>query len=320
VKVTLGGICEQDLDFFFLEEVLVNSSFRDWLLSKVPDWPTTFNDLVYAGRSIEHPNGELDLVFTFQDPAGGQACLLMENKVSAGFQRDQLLRYQQRASELLVSGGFGHVAVALLAPRAYASASSDKVNAMISYEEVEDWLSSREPDERTSYKLHLVRTALEKHASGYNPDSDQPVTDFWQAYWREARSRAPELEMRNPGTKPAGAAFVWFSCSDLPGDLKICHKLWRGCVDLQFSGLGNRVTQLRIALADMIEPGMEVAPATGSAAVRLAVPPLKTGLPFAGQEEGVRDGIDAAKALRDWARRNSARLVETVNSFSKPGI
>jgi hypothetical protein len=317
VKVTLGGICEQDLDFFFLEEVLVNSSFRTWLLSKVPGWPTTFSDLAYAGRSIQHPNGELDLMFTFQDLAGDQACLLMENKINAGYQRDQLLRYQRRASELLVSGGFGHVAVALLAPRAYASGSSGKVDAMISYEDVEGWLSSQVPDERTSYKLCFVRTALEKHASGYNPDSDQPVTDFWQAYWREARSRAPELEMRNPATKPAGAGFVWFSCSDLPGDLKICHKLSKGHVDLHFPGLGNRVAQLRVALAEVIEPDMEVAPATASAAVRLVVPPLKTGLPFAGQEEDVRQGIDAASTLRAWARRNSAYLIEAARSLSE---
>jgi len=310
VAITIVGICEQDMDLFFLEEVVSNTPFRGWLLSNIPDWPEAFDSLKSAGRSIAHLDGETDLEFTFQDASGRLAGLLIENKIGAGFQPDQLLRYRARASGLLSQPDFQHVACALLAPKAYASGVAGKIDAMISYEEVAEWLSAQEPTERTHYKLHLVRRAIEKQGSGYNPDSDQPATDFWQSYWREAAVRAPELAMKQPGGKTSASGFVWFSRSGLPADLSICHKLWHGFVDLQFAAMGKQISQLAVEIAPLLEPHMRTANASGSAAIRIAVPSLRTGMPFDEQIANARVGIDAAKELRVWARLHSAKLSE----------
>jgi hypothetical protein len=314
VSITIGGICEQDLDLFFLEEIVANTSFRGWLLSKVTGWPTAFSELVSARRSIKYSDGEVDLEFTFQSQSGDLACLFVENKISALFQLDQLPRYQQRASELRESGKFKHVAVALLAPHAYASGSLGTV-AMVSYEEVRDWLIAQDSDARMQYKLRLLATAIERQGSGYNRESDAPVSDFWLAYWREAVSRAPELEMRQPRGKPSGSAFVWFQCSDLPDGLNICHKLTKGYVDLHFTALGNHVARLSAALNSLIELGWQVVSANKSAAVRMLVPPLKTALPLPQQELSVRQGLDAALALRAWARLHREQLIRTQQTL-----
>jgi hypothetical protein len=315
ITITIGGIREHDLDLFFLDEVVANDAFRAWLLSNVSNWPTGFDDLISAARSFEHSNGEIDLVFTFRDASDHHARLIVENKISAGWQPNQLLRYREHASQLLSNDGMKHVAVVLLAPEAYASGAKGKVDAMISYEQVEDWLSGQEPDARTPYKLCLLRTAIVRHGSGYNPTTDQPVTDFWQAYWRDAIDIAPELEMREPKGKPASSGFVWFSCSDLPADLNICHKLSKGYVDLHFPGLGSRAVQLSVALSPILDSGMFVVKTSESAAVRIPVPSLLTALPFIEQLENARCGIVAAQALRGWARRHSAQIVEIRGSL-----
>ena len=54
IRIAIGGICEQDLDLFFLEEIISNPRFREWLLSKLPKWPDGFDEVVAAERSVEY--------------------------------------------------------------------------------------------------------------------------------------------------------------------------------------------------------------------------------------------------------------------------
>jgi len=313
-EIRIGGISEQDLDLFFLEEMIANSSFRAWLLSKIPGWPPSFDDLDAASRSVKYGDGEVDLEFTFKDPSRDSARLFIENKLTAGFQPYQLARYEKRGSDLLRSG-VKHIAVALLAPKRYGSGSLGGVFP-ISYEDVHSWLGAQTPDARSPYKLRLLKTAIEKGTIGYNPVTDDPVTKFWLDYWREVDQLAPELEMRTPEGRPSGSAFAWFPCA-MPGDLKLCHKLAKGLVDLHFRSMGDRVLHLRAALAPIIEPGMEVRKASKSAVVRIEVPPLSpTGLSVIQQEAAVRQGIVAAKRLYEWAHRNGSRLIEIERAVS----
>lgn len=314
IAIAIGGICEQDLDLFFLEEMVANESFRAWLLTEI-DWPPTFTSLVSAGRSIKHSDGEVDLEFTFHDASGHQARLLMENKITAGFQRYQLDRYEKRVSDLAGSS-FRHAAATLLAPSRYGSGSMGTVS-MLSYEDVRKWLAAQTPDARTPYKLRLIDLAIEKGITGYNAVIDDPVTKFWEDYWREVDRRAPELEMRKPPGRPSGSAFAWFPCG-MPDGLKLCHKVAKGHVDLHFRSMGAQVAMLRAALAPIIESDMEVRKASGSAVVRIAVPPLRlAGLTVTQQEADVRRGIDGAKRLYEWAHRNGSRLTEIKGSLRR---
>lgn len=47
------------------------------------------------------------------------------------------------------------------------------------------------------------------------------------------------------------------------------------------------------------------------------IPVLNTALPFAEQEASLRQGIDAAKALRVWARLNREQLIEIESTLLK---
>jgi hypothetical protein len=311
-RLLIGGICEQDIDLFLLEEAVSNRSFVTWLLSLLPDWPVDSQELVLANRSVSQGNGESDVELTFADPAGRRAMLLIENKLDAGFQPQQLARYRERATTYVLQGQCAHASVILLAPTSYAHGAKDAVDAVLSYEDVKAWLEAAGPDERFAYKMQLLDTALTKHRLGYNPETDQPVTTFWNLYWREACRLTPLLQLEDPGPKPAGAGFVWFWSARLPEDLNICHKLPKGSVDLQFPGWGRRLYELSDGIGSNLEPGMEIIRAAKSAAIRLAVPVLHTGRPFDEQVESVRLGLAAAQRLYDWANRYRSRIREIV--------
>jgi hypothetical protein len=323
VKITIVPH-ERDLDMFFLEEVVANISFRGWFLSQIGGWPPEFDKLISAQRSSAHETGEVDLRFTFEDAAGNRAQVIAENKIDAPFQPEQLQRYREHASNLIKRGDLLRVMVVLLAPSGYVSrlrtqdeeAKSEAVehrpfrdvDAHVSYEAVGRWLHARKRTERVAYKRQLVKSAIAKYELGYRPEPHGPVTDFWQSYWAEARSIAPEVGMDDPGVKPRKAGFVRFRRDDLPSGLTLLHKLPRSRVDLQFPSLGSRVGELAGALAPFLDAEMKVERASKSAAVRISVPRIVTELPFANQIEEVHLGIRAAKKLRAWALKHSARI------------
>lgn len=309
-KILIGGICERDIDLFLLEECVSSRAFLSWLLSQVPAWPQDSRELLIAARSVDQTNGESDLELTVGDGAGRIGKLLIENKLDAGFQPQQLARYRDRAAMYVQRGECAHSAVMLFAPSAYGPRSSGDVAAVVSYEAVEAWLSETDSDQRIGYKLQLIRSALAKHRFGYNPETDQPVTAFWSSYWHEASAHAPELQLDEPGPKPAAAGFVWFFPGGLPGDLNICHKLPKGFVDLHFPDWGHRVAILKDYVGSLLEPGMEIIRASKSAAIRIHVPVLNTGRPFAEQADAVGDGLVAARRLYLWANRNRSGVLE----------
>jgi len=307
-RIEIRGICEQDIDLFMLEECASNQPFLDWLLSQVPGWPKECRELLTGARSIDHADGESDLELTVMGSAGHVGRLLVENKLAAGFQPHQLERYRGRAAMYVERGECAHAAVILLAPRCYAGRAAGKVDAVVSYEDVEAWLATSEPDPRIGYKLRLIRSALAKSRRGYNPESDGAVSEFWHRYWQQAEAEAPQLGLEQPGAKPAGAGFVWFSPSGLPENLNICHKLTRGFVDLHFPEWGGRAHALKVQLGPHLDADMSVARAGKSAAIRMRVPALNIGRPFEGQLDAVRKGLDAARRLCAWADRSRARI------------
>lgn len=313
IEITLRGIREQDLDLFFLEEVFANAAFRDWFLGRIAGWPEALTELVSAERSVHSANGETDLMFVFRDESNRKGCVLIENKVSAGFQPEQLQRYQARKSGLMASGAFAHAFVLLLAPLAYGAGSAAEVDATISYEEVHDWLAMRDDATlgRTQYKLTVIEAAIKRHATGYVPQHDASASDFWLAYSREANSIASELDMAAPGPRTSAGGFLFFGCA-LPGDLNLCHKLTRGVVDLQLPHLGSDVPRLREMLRPLLGPRMHVEAASSAAAVRIDVPRLETALSFDSQRSNAREGINAARTLYEWATRHGDRLLQIV--------
>jgi hypothetical protein len=191
----------------------------------------------------------------------------------------------------------------IIAPARYfgAAGSIKGFDSRITYEKILHWFLHAEAlGERRHYKAALLRSAIDKGMLGYQPEEDAPTTDFWRAYWLLARDHAPELEMKEPSSKPSGSGFIYFRPPSLPKGVDICHKFNRGYIDLHLGGMGQRLNEVNAVLGSHFEPDMRLAQAAKSAAIRLLVPTLDASVPLAGQLSEAQLGLDAARRLLKW--------------------
>lgn len=299
-SIEFVGVSERDIDLLLLEEFLSSVDFLHWFAAQAIGPDFSVGRLLKAMRSVTQSTGESDLEVALEGADGKSVMLLIENKVNAGFQRQQAERYRIRGNTYLERGEYSSFRTVLVAPdRYFGSATELKgFNARITYEAIRDWFANTHSmGARKNYKEGLLTAAIKRGTHGYRPVIDPPVTNFWHMYWQLAQKNAPELEMKEPASKPARAGFIYFHPTNLPIGVDIVHKLRHGNVDLQFAAMGNRLNELRTLLRHNVDPDMKIVKASKSGSVRLRVPQLNTRLDFAKQEEHARQGLDAAKRL-----------------------
>jgi hypothetical protein len=235
--------------------------------------------------------------------------LLIENKVNANLQPQQAKRYGERGQTYLAQGICDEFHTVLVAPERYfgSGESLKGFDGKVTYEAIRDWFQDQNWGDRQRYKTALLTAAIKKQELGYQPLADAPVTEFWRQYWQFIQAQAPELTMKEPVAKPAGAGFITLSAESLPKGVMLLHKLPHGNVDLQFSGMGERMDELRAKYKGCIDGDMSFAKAAKSGCIRLQVPPINTADSFAQQQEAVRQGVDAARRLLAWYEQLAER-------------
>jgi hypothetical protein len=165
----------------------------------------------------------------------------------------------------------------------------------LSYEDVSCWFESLEGvGRRGKYKAHLIREAVEQNRRGYTLNPDHRVTEFWRKYWEFSTNQHPDLEMKQPGIKPANSDWPYFQPSLLDRRFSIVHKLERGYVDLQISGAADKLELLRDLVSEI---KVEVAKAGKSAAVRIKVGSINRFSSFDSQKNIASEGMIAASKL-----------------------
>lgn len=102
-----------------------NNRFGDWLFhtcfsqgSDLPERP----EFISAAASVWQGNGETDIVATWTSSAGQRFTLLIEDKLTAGFQDAQGARYAERAKVLRADGVTCRSL--LMAPKAYLAGAN----------------------------------------------------------------------------------------------------------------------------------------------------------------------------------------------------
>jgi hypothetical protein len=313
--IYLGGVCERDLDLLLLEEFVCNDAFSQWFFSQVSPSSSQISDVSEAKRSITQSNGESDLEVWGHLSDGKRFLLLIENKISAGAQPDQAKRYGDRKENYLSDRKTDHCVTVLVAPEAYLNAGRNTAGYenSLSYEQIRDWIQDHGDASRIKYKTNLLDLAIEKRSQGYNPETDMPVTNFWQSYWELCKEIAPELQMPKPKGKPASSRFIRFSPTTTRNNkTQFIHKLLQGNVDIQIDGMAHSVEQIKQCVDTHLTDRMAVCEATGSAAIRIKVPTIDTARSFEEQRKEVEEGITAALELLEWYKNNHQRLVEFI--------
>jgi hypothetical protein len=302
--ITIAGVSERDIDLLLLEEFVALKQFREWFVSKVGLPEAVGGELVEAKRSVTHSTGESDLEITLLGLTGKRYRLLIENKMTAGFQPNQAERYRERGGSYIKNSEIDQYKTVLIAPRIYFQDDLRGFDARIDYEALYEWFETNHSiGERVRYKTSIIRSAIEKGITGYQFIPNDPVTKFWSAYWTLLQKIAPELDMEEPGNKPAGATFIYFRGIDLPSGVTLCHKLTHGHVDLQFADMGEKLSELKARFSDILANGMRISKAAKSAVVRIDVSPVSVAKEFEPQKEGVIEGIKAARELLGWYKK-----------------
>ncbi len=115
--------------------------------------------------------------------------------------------------------------------------------------------------------------------------------------------------MRQPLTKAAGSWRIPFYPAGLAKGVELVHSLPRGCVDLLFGGMGERLDELKSQFGSSLEENMSFEKAGKSSSIRLLVPPINAANDFVSQRQDVMIGIAAVSRLSDWYAKFGEKLL-----------
>jgi len=300
--IRVPDVCERDIDLLILEEFIASEGFRAWFLSQLGI--NEIVSLVDAARSVTTASGESDLEFTVKS-SDGKIRILVENKVDAAFQPRQPERYAERAEDYLQNGGFAEVITVLVAPEVYFSSDDDDggFNYRINYEQLlERFSGATHLGDRREYKLYVLERAIDRGRHGWKLIPDEKVSAFWHSYWELVEQVAPQLSMPYPKSEiPLHSNFVNFQPPGLPSNVSLVHKARYGKVDLQFSGMGDKLGEMHRLYQQHLIPPMRIEKANKSAVIRIRIEPFEMSLVEFSEAEGVvRQAIKAAESLYEW--------------------
>ncbi len=97
--------------------------------------------------------------------------------------------------------------------------------------------------------------------------------------------------MRNPGERKS--TWLTFPLPGKPADVYLLHKLREGKVDLHFSKMSGRLSELKARFGAYLVPGMQIYSAGKSGTIHLSVPPLAPTESFDEQKEAAYQGAVA---------------------------
>ena len=295
------SINERDIDFLLLEELRVSPEFRDWISSRVFGRPIfkTFNG---AWHSVVDANlGESDLIFIFEAEDSTSTAILIENKINAEAQPNQGKRYTERGEKGKAEGYWQEYQTCLIAPRKYleSPAQTESYDCQIPYEEVIAYFTARRTvDARHNHRAIMVFEAVKQQRRGYQPKTNDQMTEFVLDYWKFAQANYRGLVMPEPKPRAAGNTWIFFYPSGYPKSVDVVHQLTGGYIKVFFKGMASEFSRIEALYTDMSSsfPGLEVELTGKSVAITIPVAPVK---PLETAFDAVKDSINAALSVAD---------------------
>src|SRR6266481_4416299 len=151
-------IYERDVDLILAEEFYANSQFVTWVLGKTRSFGGTIANVVEVQVSLTEDQRESDLVVILEKEDKTRIALLVEDKIDAAFQPDQLEGYQSRGQNGIGEKKWLHFEVILCAPSNYMARSSiaDKFDVTLEYESIASWMRANVVGPRGEYKASFL--------------------------------------------------------------------------------------------------------------------------------------------------------------------
>lgn len=257
---TARSIQEFWIDFLLEEEFRCDSAFASaFAAGSGLSIPNSY--LIDVAHSVTDQHGEADLVVIFTataDPEQKQA-LLIENKITAGFQPKQAERYRARGSDGQNAGRWQGFRTVLVAPEKYIQPNHG-FDAAISLELLSDWVCRSEPARR-KFKIERLDRAIKKKNSSGVQIVDQSLTEFREAYRALLGGASGGFIPPAPRLAYAGDYWVEWTSANLPGSCKFRHRLHTGinskdgALDLSLVGVSAKQME---SLASLLPPEFKI--------------------------------------------------------------
>jgi len=312
-----AGVAERDIDLLLLEEFYTSKEFRDWFIGQINQPKFKNLEFIWAGHSVTYFNGESDLVLKFKGIDAKEYWLLIENKIAAPFQPDQIKRYFERARKYEAEGLCHLACPILVAPKDYIRddfIGQERFIAKVTYQAIQEWFEGNYSNDpiRGEYKVALLAIAITPR--GVIPPLP-PVYEFWLRYIATVNQLHPELNFRpNP---PSGGGNFWHFYPECLQGLKfrnsvvLVHKLYAisnkgGSIDLEFQGMGDKLDVLTTLFDPHIDKkmGMKIVKRGKSGAIIIEVPKIINVEDFSINEEKVVGAIETVWKMAEWFKKH----------------
>jgi hypothetical protein len=308
IKLEPSKIRERDLNLLLLEEMYSSADFRQWISKKLGLPSDASFD---CGRhQVVEEFGESDLELDFASQSGVYR-VLVEDKIDARFQPDQILRYQKRAEYYVCEKrDCKDCKTVLFAPRRYAPTKVERLNAVLhlQYEQLRDWYKQRaDGDNHTDWKIALLDAAIKKHQEGQQlgvGKPDEPARKFREGYWTMANQEFPDLDMPEPLDRVGG--FIYLYPASLLKRVSLVLSPSKGKVALWFGGVSGKSGEekIRALFGTALDRDMTVRGAAGNVMIILKGQAMKRRGDFFKQVEEARAGLELARRLAKWLELN----------------
>lgn len=324
------SVRERDLDHFLLEELSASPAFLDWFMGRLAG---CFRVPAHAAVRVQRSPRRLtdtrqtDLQIGFIDGDEVKGVVLIENKVTDGFQDGQPEAYADEIAAWRDRVGLEHAVAVLVSPRNnQAVQGSEHFHSTILVEEIVDHLAARLRDvglpaelrARLEIKIELLEAICGKRSnSRWNPETIPERRDFRLMYEALVRDLAPGLRVKPSvdGRKATTRFFEGFPAQGtLPFSAQLKHEYGHGdpwkYAALQFKGAGHLVDAVRAAEGVVPQDGsIQVDRSGTSLMIRVVTPGIDPDpARFEEQREKLTAGIEGLKTLCSWLEANGGRL------------
>lgn len=286
------------IDFLLEEEFSSDQTFaRSFAsLAGLPGFAGIPESVVH---SLNDEHGEADLVAIFVgDSDSGRHALLIENKITAGFQPRQADRYRARGVSGKAAGKWCSFRTVLVAPARYIQANHG-FDASVSLEQIAELICLNDLPRR-AFKLERLQRAIDKKNATGVQVVDPTMTSFRDWYSDLIARRDCGFIPPAPRLAYWGDDWLEWISDRLPRSSRFRHRTKTGMLDLSFAGM----TAGHLAcLRDHLPHGMTIVTiGTGRprGAVQIPIAPIKD-----------FSDLDAAKASVDHAL-DCAELMQQV--------
>lgn len=294
----ISWFVERDIDIWLSEELRVNPAFASWFVARSGLPKEMIFPASRTQPSVVDETGETDVEAIFRSPSNATFALLVENKITAGFQRDQLARYIRRGKIGAERGKWNVFAVAVFAPRQYATAGLPESVRTISFEEAAEFLRANDSDLRTLYRADFLERAARARIVALE-DYDPFRVEWWTAVDDMVRREFGDFFVINRRDFPK-TTYINPKCAGMPYYLRVDLKGYLGHVDLSFKNVA--LDALASAVADAEGREFKLIENGKSSALRIdGLQPFLVGDGLGIVETRVREAYGAAfKLLGFW--------------------